>query len=401
MGKLLLLLPALPYPPRQGAALRNWGMIQALHDAGHELCLLCAAAGEIAPELRERCLEIRCVHIPPRKNWRRLVDWLLRGKADLVERLRQPRFQRELVELLATHSFAAIQLEGLEMTTYLADLAATNSRLVYDAHNAESALQTSAAMLHQHPVKRWYSLSQARRLARHEAAVCAQVDVVIAVSEEDATQLRQLAPTAQIQVIPNAIDAGGYDVERAEAAVPTLVFSGKMDYRPNIDAVLWFQRAVWPRMRKAHPQLRWQIVGSAPSPAVRRLAADEKIEVTGSVAEVLPYLTASTVYVAPLRMGSGTRLKMLEAMAAGCAIVATPMAAAGLPGAGTAFLAAETAEEFAKAISSLLQDAPLRAALGAAGRSIVAEQFDWRRIVPLIQAIHEGDGASRMDSSRG
>lgn len=401
MGKLLLLLPSLPYPPRQGAALRNWGMVRALHDAGHELYLLCAATGEIAPELLTRSLKICCVSIPPRKNWRRIVDWLLRGRVDLVERLRHPKFQSELAELLETHSFDAIQLEGLEMTAYISELVTTGSRLIYDAHNAESALQTSAALLNKQPVKKWYSLTQARRLARHEAAICAWVDGVIAVSEEDAAQLRQLAPTARICVIPNAIDVKSYDVGRTEASVPTLMFSGKMDYRPNIDAVLWFHRAVWPRIRAAHPQLHWQIVGSAPSPAVWRLAADEKIEVTGSVAEILPYLTASTVYIAPLRMGSGTRLKMLEAMAAGCAIVATPMAAAGLPGAGRAFLEAETEEEFADAISRLLKDAQLRAELGAAGRGIVADHFDWERIAPMIQTIHDGDDSSRMDSSCG
>ena len=389
MAKLLFLMPTLPFPPRQGASHRNWGMVKALHDAGHELCILCAAAGEIAPELSSRCLEIRCVDIPSRGRWQRMVDWLIRGKVDLVERLRHPQFTHELDEMLLRHAFDAIQMEGLEMTAYLPDLVATGIRLVYDAHNAEAALQASAARLTEQPLRRFYSQVQAQRLSRYEPELCSLVDDVIAVSAEDRAQLKQLAPTAKIRVIPNAIDVNAYAVERIEPRIPTLVYSGKMDYRPNVDAVLWFHRSIWPQIHSHDPQVQWQIVGSSPDSEVISLADEDDIEVTGTVKEILPFLASCTVYIAPIRMGSGTRLKLLEAMAAGCAIVATPLAASGLAGAEDAFLLAENEDEFAKKTIQLLCDSQLREKLGHAAREIVRQQYDWSHIAPMIQDIYE------------
>lgn len=389
MAKLLILMPTLPFPPRQGASHRNWGMVKALYDAGHELCLLCPGAGEIAPELSSRCLEVRCVDIPPRGRWQRIVDWLIRGRVDLVERLRHPEFRQELNEMLQRHSFDAIQMEGLEMTAYLPDLVATGIRLVYDAHNAEAALQASAVKLTKQPVRRFYSQIQAQRLSRYETELSSLVDDVIAVSYEDAAKLKQLVPDTNIRVIPNAIDVNAYAAERVEPPVTTLVYSGKMDYRPNVDAVLWFYRSIWPRILSHDPQVLWQIVGSSPDSDVISLADEDNIEVTGTVKEILPFLASSTVYVAPIRMGSGTRLKLLEAMAAGCAIVATPLAASGLTGAGDAFLLAETKDEFATKTIELLSDSQLREKLGHAARKIVTQQFDWSHVAPMIRAIYE------------
>lgn len=382
-------MPTLPFPPRQGASHRNWGMVKALYDAGHELCLLCAGAGEIAPELSSRCLEVRCVDIPPRGRWQRMVDWLIRGKVDLVERLRHPEFRHELNDILQRHSFDAIQMEGLEMTAYLPDIVATGIRLVYDAHNSEAALQASAAQLTEQPVRRFYSQIQAQRLSRYETELCSVVDEVIAVSAEDASKLKRLAPTAKIRVIPNAIEVNAYAAERVEPRIPTLVYSGKMDYRPNVDAVLWFYRSIWPRVLSHDPQVLWQIVGSSPDSDVISLADEDDVEVTGTVKEILPFLASCTVYIAPIRMGSGTRLKLLEAMAAGCAIVATPLAASGLTGAGDAFLVAETADDFAKKTIELLSDSSMREKLGHAARKIVTQQFDWCHVAPMIRALYE------------
>lgn len=389
MAKLLLIMPSLPFPPRQGAALRNWGMLRALHEAGHELCLLCASDGVIAPELRSRCTEIRCVQVPPHPKWRRFLDWIASDRADLTERLRHPELKRELDGLFNRHRFDAVQLEGLEMTAYLTSLASKSLRVIYDAHNAEAALQDSSAKLAESLLSRVYSQSQAWRLARYEAELCKAVDEVIAVSPEDAAQLKQLAPDTKIRVIPNAIHVGNYAGKRHEPPVPTLVFSGKMDYRPNVDAVLWFYRSIWPKMRLQERQLQLQIIGRSPVRSVLNLAKDDDIRVTGAVPEVLPYMLASSVYIAPLRMGSGTRLKMLEAMAAGCAIVATPMAAAGLEGAGDAFLLAETADEFARVTLDLLSDSQRQEKLGQAARALVASRYDWAQVAPLVQAIYD------------
>ena len=340
-------------------------------------------------ELQERCLEIRTVDIPPRPSWQRAIAGLLRGEADLAERFRHPQLEQELKELLARYTFDAAQLEGLEMTAYLPLLVAAGVRIIYDAHNAEANLQETAARLSERFTLRAYSQVQAARLQRYEAELCAAVDDVIAVSEEDAAVLAELAPSASIRVIPNSIHTHLYAGARVEAPRPTLVFTGKMDYRPNVDAVTWFAREIWPQIRIQNEKVELQIVGKDPTPAIQRLAQDERIMVTGEVAEMLPYLLSCTVFIAPLRMGSGTRLKLLEAMAAGCAIVASPLAAAGLAGAGEAYTLAESVDGFAQETLELLADPQRRQQMGLAARALVAARYDWAQTAPQVQEIYD------------
>ena len=387
MARILLLLPGLPHPPRSGAALRNWGIIRALAAAGHQLHLLCAEEGPISPELAAIAQEIRRVAIPPRTLWQRTLA-AVQGKVDLVERLSHTAMADGLRAMLKANTYDAAQLEGLEMTACLPLLRQALPRLLYDAHNAEAALQASAAALTDAPLKRQYSRLQARRLARYEAELCATVDEVIAVSDEDAAALNRLAPAANIRVIPNSIRVSDYAGERAETAPPTLAFSGKMDYRPNVDAMLWFSQEIWPRIRQQEKEARLLILGRSPAGPIQALHGENGIRVTGALPGMLPHLLSCSLYVAPLRLGSGTRLKLLEAMAAGCAIVATPLAAAGLRGAGEAFCLAEGAEDFAARCLELLAEGERRQQLGERARELVVAHYDEAQTAPLWQALY-------------
>ncbi len=392
MARILSLMPDLPYPPQQGAAMRNWGILRALTGAGHELHLLCAGGGPIEPALREHCAEIRCVPVRPRAPVRRLSDWLMSEHADLAYRLRHADLERALRGMLRRYRYDAVQMEGLEMSAHLNLLRESGLRLIYDAHNAEAALQDRVAALSANPLLRAYSRAQARRLARYEAALCAAVAAVLAVSEEDATSLRALAPSAKVRVIPNAIDVADFAGERGESATPTLVFSGKMDYRPNVDALRWFLKDIWPKIRQEETRARLKIMGRSPTKALRRRDGREGVEVTGAVAEMRSHLLRATLYIAPLRMGGGTRLKLLEAMAAGCAILATPVAAAGLPDAQDVLVLAEDEGGFASKACALLKDPDWRAQLGEAARAHVRQRYDWSRVAPLVRAVYEEEG---------
>ncbi|MER3514494.1 MAG: glycosyl transferase family 1, partial [Chloroflexota bacterium] len=149
----------------------------------------------------------------------------------------------------------------------------------------------------------------------------------------------------------------------------SLVFTGKMDFRPNVDAALWLAHDILPRVRQAHPEATLAIVGQRPSPAVARLAKQPGVIITGRVEDVRPYIAGAQVYVAPLRMGSGTRLKLLEAMAMGAAIVSTRLGAEGLPvESGRHLLLADTSADFAQAVTALLDAPAQRQALGRAAR---------------------------------
>lgn len=398
--KILFLTPQLPYPPRQGTAIRNWGLISHLARR-HTLSLLSFAtpdAAEIAPPLREAASPVITIPVPPWPIAARLRA-LLAGQPDLTQRLWSPSFISAFKALLTTASPDLIQIEGLELTAYLgaAREAAPAARVIYDAHNAEHLIQQRAWRTDRGRPARWpaaaYSSIQARRLSRFEAQVCAEADAVLCVSSADATALSTLARPKRLVIVPNGIDVDEYVPgivpEGFTAGPADLVFTGKMDYRPNVDAAVWFAAEVFPKVLAAAPGARFVIVGQQPAPAVARLAALPGVVVTGGVEDARPYIAGAAVYVAPLRMGGGTRFKLLEAMALERPVVTTRLGAEGFDVAhGRELLLADKAGEFAGAIIRLLADPGLGRRLGRAGRAFVLAHHDWRAILPRIESAY-------------
>jgi len=397
--RILLLTPSFPYPAHQGGALRNLGLISGLLATGHTVDVASfhddpetAHASELAAELGS--LEV--VPTPARSTGDRLRSLAFSLQPDMAFRLECNEMRSALRRLFAAHRYDVVQYEGLEMAIYLpmARKLATGARHVYDAHNAEHVLQRRIAEVERGNIRRApmaaYSSIQAGRLTRFERQVCSSADAVIAVSAEDAAALQMLAPQRPVYVVPNGITVSDY--ESSEASVDlgphALVFTGKMDYRPNVDAVQWFAEQVLPGVQAAIPDAALYIVGQRPHGSLQALAEEPSIHVTGFVASVQPFLHAAAAYVAPLRMGSGTRLKLLEAMAAGCAIVATPAAASGLnQDLLDALLLASEPDEFAQAIIRVLEQPDLRARLGEAAREQV-KAYDWSAILPRLLAIY-------------
>ncbi|MGC8839804.1 MAG: glycosyltransferase, partial [Anaerolineae bacterium] len=289
-------------------------------------------------------------------------------------RLESPLFRQRLAERLAVQPFDAVHIEGIEMAPFLGVLerARPRSLIIFDDFNCEFLLQKRAFLTDLRHPARWhgalYSLAQWRRLRRYEAEICRRADGVIAVSEADALALRALVPGLRLTVVPNGVDVSAYDPQIPPApgmAENALVFTGKMDFRPNVDAVLWFAEEVLPRVRERVPDVRFWVVGQRPHPRLAALRKDPVITLTGSVEDTRPYIAGAAVYVAPLRIGGGTRLKLLEAMAMARAVVATRLGAEGYEVRdGRELLLADDAETFAAAVVSLLRDPARREALG-------------------------------------
>ncbi len=402
--RILMLTPALPYPAHQGGALRNYGLIYGLHHAGHEITLLSFAhdTSQPVPEpLTKLCVRVERVLAPVRSKVQRLRDLGFSSQPDLALRLASDAFRQCLAAALQSQVYDLIQFEGLEMAGYLPTVRQhqPGAKLCYDAHNAEYRLQHVIYTVDRHIPARWpsaaYSFVQARRIARFERAVCQQVDCVLAVSEEDAAALRPFRDDQTVAVIPNGIFTDQYNrqPERLNLGPHVLTFTGKMDYRPNVDAMLWFTAEVLPLVREHIPDVRLYIVGQKPHPQLEALRDDDQIALTGWVNDVTPFLHATDVYVAPLRMGSGTRLKILEAMAAGCAIVSTSLGAAGLPKeAHQVMHIADSAPEMAHHIITLLNHAPQRTALGEAAHKLVKSHYDWPILIPRLLAAYRETG---------
>lgn len=402
--RILMLTPQSPWPPRQGTAVRNWHLAQQLAQR-HRLTVL--AFGEPGAEsaLRERGMEALFVQPPPRRSLRRrALELFTSFEPDLVRRLRSTAMLGRVLQTLGAAQesgdpFAVVQVEGLEMALYGQAVRHWSRherhrpRLVYDAHNVEWLLQQRAWEADRRRPSGWpgalYSLVQTRKLRRYEAHFLAQVDGVVAVSSKDQAALQALAPHQRIVEVPNGVDTEFYRPADVNAEVPNrCLFVGKMDFRPNIDAMVWFVGAIWPHIRAASPAAQLHIVGRDPTPRVRALASDGVV-VTGEVADVRPEMAEAAVVVVPLRVGGGTRLKILEAMAMGKAIVATSLAAEGLAvTAGQELVLVDDPISFARAVVDLLAQPAARHALGHQARHRVEECYRWTLLVPRIEALY-------------
>lgn len=394
--KILFLVSHFPYPPHSGGALRALGLLQGLHSAGHEIVLFCLT-DEIPPHtpLHDLCVDLITVPMPTRSMSDRLRDIAFTRHADIARRFWSEAAANRLRALLAHDDFDLIHAESIEMAAYFPvfqEIAPTVP-FIYGSLNAEFDLQRTIFRAERRNVKGWigavYSWIQWRRLARLERDICDYSAHVLAVSEDDRDLLATLSDTP-ITVVKNGISVADYGRLQPDGSLGAgaVVFTGSMSYRPNVDAALWFATAIWPQIQ--HPSKQLYLVGHRPHPRLAALNEAHDITVTGRVESMEPYWRGAVVYIAPLRMGSGTRFKILEAMAAGCAVVSTTIGAAGLGvTSGKELLLADNADDFAAAVQKLVDDADLRHALAQRGRAFVQISFDWAVIVPHLLAAYE------------
>jgi glycosyltransferase involved in cell wall biosynthesis len=217
-----------------------------------------------------------------------------------------------------------------------------------------------------------------RKMRRYEAAACRRAALTIAVSETDRALLQADAPNARICTIPTGVDTSYFRPDASRETASSLVFTGAMDWYPNEDAIIHFIEAILPAIRREIPGTALAVVGRNPGERLRRAAAAVQVEVTGTVDDVRPYMAKAAVYVVPLRVGGGTRLKIFEALAMGKAVVTTTVGAEGLPVTpGEHLLQADDPADFARAVVTLLRDRGLRDKLGVGGRRLVEERYSW------------------------
>jgi sugar transferase (PEP-CTERM/EpsH1 system associated) len=397
--KLLFLTPQLPYPPHQGTTIRNFHLLAGLARR-HEIALISFTDGLRSVSdtpLPGLCDQVHVIPMPPiRSLSQRLVTTFLSPQPDMALRLPSRQFQTRLEQWVQDEQFDVIQVEGIEMGQYAlalqeSRLLSDRTKLVFDDHNAEYVLQRRA-FLTDGGRPAGYSLIQWLKLRRYERQICQIADRVVAVSETDAEALRRLVPGLSPAVVPNGVDIDFFRPEYAGAdgvQTANLVFTGKMDFRPNVDAMLWFCGEILPRIQAARPGITLAIVGREPHSRVQALARGPNVAVTGYVDDIRPYVAGAQVYIVPLRMGGGTRLKVLQAMAMGKAIVSTTLGAEGIAGhAGEHLVLADNADDFAAAVLSLLDNPDRRAALGTRARSLVEREYAWEAIIPRMDAVY-------------
>jgi sugar transferase (PEP-CTERM/EpsH1 system associated) len=396
---ILLLTPQRPYPPHQGTTLRNFNLIRELAKR-HNVYVLTFLEPEQEPAdsgpLPELCQWIETVPVPRRSWGKRLRQLLTSRRPDMGWRLWSPAMEARLSQILSEQQFDVVEIEGIEMAPYLAAIERAPGKpfILYDAHNAEWLLQQRAFVADLKQPLRWpaaaYSWLQKRRLWHYEANVLRRVHHTVAMSAPDKVALREVVFDAPITIIPNGVDLAYYDQFSGKPIHYDLLFTGKMDFRPNVDAVLWFGLEVLPLIQAHRPGTTFAVVGQRPHPRLDVLRDKPGVTITGYVNEIRPYIAGASVYVAPLRVGGGTRLKLLEAMAMGKAIVSTTVGAEGFPvGDGQELVLADDPADFAQSTLALLEKPGRRRELGMAGYAFARASYGWETLVPQLERIYE------------
>lgn len=390
MPSLLWIVHQPPLPAVTGSRVRSLALIRELAARDWQVSLFSLDTGVPAQradldELRALCAEVRIVAFAPPKALRlaRMGCDLLRGQAFQHSMFRAPGAVREAHAWIGADGFDAIVAGGLYTLPYVPR--AHLARTLLDSHNVETErIATMARALWPRP-RGVVARAQQRPVRRYEEHAAATVGGVLAVSEPEARWFERAAPE-RVTVVPNGFDCQRVTARDGAGSGTQVLFVGSMDYGANVDAAHELLREIAPRLR--HPGARIALVGADPPPELRVAAAAAAlpVEVTGRVADIAAWWRSSRVLAVPLRIGGGTRLKIIEAMAHGLPVVTTSLGCEGLDVEHEHdIVVADDPAQFARWVDRLLGDDELAARLALAGRETVQGRYDWRTIGDALE----------------
>ena len=391
MGNLLFLAHRLPYPPNKGDKVRSYHLLK--HLARRHRVYLGTFVDDPDDEryvenLRPLCADVHAVKLKPRHARLRSLSGLLNGEPLTLPYYRSKNLASWVERVVREHEIDTAVVFSSPMAQYVEGL--PQLRVLVDFVDVDSAKWQEYAATRAWPAS-WIYGREGRKLLAAERAIALRVSHSFFVTPAETALFLELAPecAGTVQPISNGVDAEFFKPDSArsnpysEGELP-IVFTGAMDYWPNIDAVRWFASEMMPELRSRWPQARFYIVGMRPSAAVQGLASDS-IVVTGTVPDVRPYLQYAAVAVAPLRVARGIQNKVLEAMAMEAPVVASKACAQAIEGLTPAeAISAEGTREFIHAVDSLLQTREVASAIGKAARRFILSSYSWdSRLAPI------------------
>jgi glycosyltransferase involved in cell wall biosynthesis len=385
--RILFLSPYVPYPPNFGGAMRIFQMIRQL-SLRHEVHLVAyretGGAGDpggVAPYCRTMTLVPRDVSHKRRQQLTSLASPQSFQTRFLASRAMQEAVSRVAGEQRITLALVAFS----QMASFRFP---PGVPVVLDEHNVEFDLLERMAAREHGLARKGFNRIEAFKFKREELAAVRRSDLTLTTSARDMELLRGLAPHARLAVIPNGVDCDHFARPEGALTVPdTAVFVGATHYFPNEDGVRFFLNEIHARIRAQRPAFQFTAVGGNPPPSLTSLAGDG-IAITGYVDDVRPHMWRAALFVVPLRMGGGTRFKIVEAMAAGVPVISTRLGAEGIPATdGRELLLADTPAAFADAVVRLLADPAQAAALARAGLAFVRSRYDWSIIGAQLEAV--------------
>jgi glycosyltransferase involved in cell wall biosynthesis len=397
--RALFLSPQTPYPAIGGGPLRSASILEYLARSFSVYAIVFREPGDPDPALAIPAglvAKLDVVKLPyhskqPLARALRNVSRIVRNRPPLLDRF--SGFQDEIAKLLAGQHFDVAVIEHFWCAPYVAQLRPCSKLVILDLHNIESVWhQTLAAS--ERPVRAFALRRFATASVALERKWLSQFDRLLVTSQEDLERVRSIVPDSSITIYPNALPYVNAPPREEENEI---VFSGNLEYAPNISAVRFFRESVWPTLRSRWPDLRWKLIGRNPDAIRSVVAGDARIELTGFVENALTSLAQSRIAIVPVLAGSGTRVKILEAWAAGTAVVSTTLGAEGLECRdGEHLILADGPDNFANAVSRLLESPTDRARIGRAGRLLFEQNYTWPAAWTKLDAIFGNTVADSM-----
>lgn len=392
---ILFLTKELPYPPNSGHRVRSFHLLKGLA-RDHQVSLIAFgeehANSDSCKILQQYCKNIQLVPSgPPVSLARRYGLAFLNIFSVLpfaVASRHSSRMKREVEAFLRAIPVDAVFCDGMHQACHL-PWSAKMQRWILGEHNIESTIIRRYFQTENNILKRIYAGWEWLKMRRFETSCWKIFDQCLVCSEIDKEIILDRLPETDVKIVPNGVDIAFFSPRQIKREPHSLVYTGLMNWHPNEDAVLYFLNEIYPKVKAEIPDVRFWIVGNQPPENVKRIArSDPSVTVTGFVGDVRPYVLQSEVFVVPLRIGSGTRLKILEAFSMRKAVVSTAIGCEGIDVEnGKNVFIADSADEFARRIVELCKDGVLREMLESNGRRLVEEKYSWDKIIEHLSRI--------------
>ncbi|MEO0073538.1 MAG: glycosyltransferase family 4 protein [candidate division WOR-3 bacterium] len=391
--RILEIVMNVPYPPNDGGRIGVYRPAEALVRRGHELCFVCLVPrGERVPEEFARTFLVRSMVADLRTRLPGMLFNLLSPVPYTFAKHQPPGFF-ELVQIAADEFKPDIVLtDSLHVAPFgLAAARRAGVPVVLRAHNVDSVLMARFRDTRRNPLARSYAAIQYHKLVRYEKRFLPLFDRRIAVTSVDAATLSRIAGGVRVDAIPAGVDVEYFCPKSTPEDDRVIISVALMRWTPNIVSTRWFLEKVLPLVRAECPEARFLIVGAEPPESIRAYHDGEKTIVTGLVDDVRPLIAQAAVFVVPTQVGSGIRIKVLEALAMGKAVVSTSIGCEGIEGLvnGENIVIADQAEDFARSVVALMRDPSRRREMGRRGRELICQHYQWDAIASRFEALFE------------
>lgn len=394
--RLLWLSHFVPYPPRGGSFQRTFNLLRHISRKYETTFVALNLAGESKEQLeqyrdefKKDCAKVEFWNLP--LAWRGSRWWIQLAFSPLYRHhyasrsMWSPQLDDRWRQILAGHQGDLVNFETIDLALYFP--ASNGFRRILNHQNCESAMVKRRAENESNPLKKGYLLNQAGKLARSEREWCPRFDANLAVSELDADLLRSQSPGSHFHVVENGTDTEYFAPSNTQPEPKAIIFAASLRWYPNVSAIQYFGRNIWPLLRQRCPGVRLYLAGRSPAEAIVQIAAsDPDIVLIPDPPDIRPFVARGSVFVCPVIEGGGTRLKILDAMAMGIPVVSTRLGCEGLrvtPGEN--ILVADSPQEFADSVLRLMNDQPLRKLLSANGRALVERLYSWKVIAGHLE----------------